>query len=152
MDRKVYFPSAGDSLAPTADAQYEAPHTLRGVATRDHDTIRRWAERHQAVPATGEATASGPPTVTVVDGGAGIRFNFPGVARFRPITWEEWFTNFDAHGLTFVYEEDVADRAYALFLARGQQHGRDQEDWFEAERQLKKSGTAPSARYRVIRA
>jgi hypothetical protein len=74
------------------------------VATRDHGVIRRWAERRQAEPATGEATASGPATADVRDGGVGIRFNFPGFARLRPIPWEEWFDNFERHQLTFVYE------------------------------------------------
>ena len=37
--------------------------------------------------------------------------------------------------------EDVARRAYELFLARGRQHGGDMEDWLEAERQLKGSNT-----------
>jgi hypothetical protein len=41
----------------------------------------------------------------VRDEGAGIRFNFPGVARFRAITWDEWFEHFDSHALTFVFEE-----------------------------------------------
>ena len=77
----------------------------RTHVTRNHDVIRRWATRRQAGPATGEATASGPSTVDVQDGGAGIRFNFPGVARFRAIDWAEWFANFDANDLVFVYEE-----------------------------------------------
>ena len=33
-------------------------------------------------------------------------------------------------------KDDVAQRAYELFLARGQGEGRDVEDWLEAERQL----------------
>jgi hypothetical protein len=32
--------------------------------------------------------------------------------------------------------DDVARRAYERFLARGATHGRDCEDWFEAEREL----------------
>jgi hypothetical protein len=76
------------------------------VLTRDHDAIRRWAEDRRAEPATGEATRSGPATVTVNDGGAGIRFNFPGHGAFRPITWDEWFANFDQHGCAFVYDDD----------------------------------------------
>jgi hypothetical protein len=67
------------------------------VATRDHEVIRAWATRCGAEPATGEATASGPATVHVNHGGAGIRFNFPGAARFRPIPWAEWFDNFERH-------------------------------------------------------
>jgi hypothetical protein len=76
------------------------------VSTRDHEVIRRWAAKRQAHPATGEATASGPATVNVNDGGAGIRFNFPGTGSFRPISWEEWFANFDRHLCAFVYETD----------------------------------------------
>src|SRR4051812_45733944 len=92
---------------------------LRVLATRDHHLICQWAERHGAEPATGEATPSGPATLAVNDGGAGIRFNFPGHARFRPISWAEWFDNFERHGLTFLFEEEVADRAYEYWQRRG---------------------------------
>ena len=47
---------------------------------------------------------SGPATADIQDGGAGIRFNFPALGRLRPITWEEWFDNFERHRLTFVYD------------------------------------------------
>jgi hypothetical protein len=32
--------------------------------------------------------------------------------------------------------ERIADRAYERFRMRGGEHGRDQEDWFDAERDL----------------
>ena len=76
------------------------------VFTRDHEVIREWAEKRQAVPATGEATASGPATVQVTDGGAGVRFNFPGTGTYRPISWDEWLENFDTHECAFVYDND----------------------------------------------
>jgi hypothetical protein len=76
------------------------------VFTRNHQLIRSWAEARQAEPATGEATRSGPATVDVNDGGAGIRFNFPGFGAFRPISWDEWFANFDHHECAFVYDND----------------------------------------------
>src|SRR5262245_63353331 len=76
------------------------------VFTRDHDAIRNWAARRQAEPATGEATSSGPATFRVNDGGAGVRFNFPGAGLFRPIAWDEWFANFDAYGCAFVFDND----------------------------------------------
>lgn len=38
--------------------------------------------------------------------------------------------------------EDVARRAYELFVARGAGHGRDLDDWLEAERQLAASAHA----------
>jgi hypothetical protein len=91
---------------PAVTAGTRRHDTVAGpVATRDRELITRWAARHRAEPATAEATLSGPATVDVHDGGAAIRFNFPGFGRFRPITWDEWFQDFDRHGLTFVYEE-----------------------------------------------
>ena len=77
------------------------------VATDDPELIRRWAVQHSAEPATGERTESGPATVDVHDGDAGIRFNFPAAGRFRCISWDEWFENFKAHDLMFVYERDM---------------------------------------------
>ena len=85
------------------------------IVTQDHDRIRQWAARHQAQPATGEASMSGPAAIDVRNQGVGIRFNFPGSGRFRPITWDEWFNQFDSHGLRFVYEREVADRGYDLW-------------------------------------
>jgi hypothetical protein len=69
------------------------------LATRDHEVIRRWAAKRTAEPATGEGV------VDINDGGAGIRFNFPGVSRFRPMSWGDWLEHFDHHRLTFIYEE-----------------------------------------------
>jgi hypothetical protein len=75
------------------------------LATRDHAIIREWARLHEAEPATGEESASGPAsTMKIVDGGSGLRFNFPGVSRFREISWSEWFDHFNRHDLTFVYD------------------------------------------------
>jgi hypothetical protein len=81
------------------------------VSTRDHQVIWKWARERGAEPSTGEATESGPPSaMKVADGGAGLRFNFPGVSRFRPIGWSEWFEHFDRHRLTFVYEKGEVGR------------------------------------------
>ena len=40
--------------------------------------------------------------------------------------------------------EDIAERAYALYLARGAQHGHDVEDWLQAERDLLDGGLDPA--------
>jgi hypothetical protein len=101
------------SLLPTAPihrvdlrtAEEQAPGSI--LATDDSALIREWARRHAAEPATGEATQSGPATVDVHDGGTGIRFNFPGVAKYRPITWDEWFENFRQYDLVFLFERDT---------------------------------------------
>ena len=45
-----------------------------------------------------------------------------------------------------ISKDDVARRAYELFLARGRAEGHDVEDWLEAERQLESESTAPSAK------
>jgi hypothetical protein len=135
------------------------PHRRAGsrvAATTDHQEILAWAARHVAQPATGQATGSGAATLDVNDGGAGIRFNFPGFARLRPISWEEWFDNFERHDLLFVYEEqdrdEVAARAYALWERHGG-NGRDREDWFQAERELQRDagGDAASVRYWIVK-
>jgi hypothetical protein len=80
---------------------------VRTRATRDRALIEQWAKRRGAEPATGEGTSSGGrAALEVKDGDAGIRFNFPGFARFRPISWAEWFDNFERFDLTFVFEID----------------------------------------------
>jgi hypothetical protein len=81
--------------------------STRVVLTRDHEVIRHWATERSAEPATGEATSSGPATLSNVnDGGAGIRFNFPGMGTFRPIEWDEWLANFDRHECAFVFDDE----------------------------------------------
>jgi hypothetical protein len=102
---------AGTTPVVLLTTDNETRHPAVAVAaTRDHQLIRRWAAQHQAEPATGETTASGPGTLDVNDGGAGIRFNFPAAGRFRPITWDEWFDNFETHELVFVYDRDTDGR------------------------------------------
>ena len=41
-----------------------------------------------------------------------------------------------------IHEEEIAQRAYELFVARGGEHGHDLEDWLEAERSLQKGAAA----------
>jgi hypothetical protein len=146
-----YMPLFNDVEAPLGSSTGASGNGPRAIATRDHAEIRRWSARHRAEPATGESTRSGPATLDVRDGGAGIRLNFPGMGRYRPITWDEWFEHFERHDLRFVYEEGIADRAYAVWEARGGAHGDDRRDWFEAERQLVTAGARPMNRYRITR-
>ena len=153
MDRDAKNPAVeSQERYSTATDRLSSEKTgATAVTTRDQGAIRRWAASHQAQPATGEASASGPATTQVADGGTGLRFNFPGFARFRSITWDEWFEHFDRHDLVFVYEEEVADRAHALWQARGAAPGHDRDDWFEAERQIGESSGPPPGRYRIVK-
>ena len=91
---------------PDVKADSEIDPAVQVLSTRDHEVIMRWAAKRHAEPATGEATRSGPASRSVQDGGAGIRFNFPGTGLFRPIAWDEWFENFDRHQLAFVYDNE----------------------------------------------
>jgi hypothetical protein len=145
--KEPFFPQP-DGFS-TVDRQ-TGSSAIRAIATQDHAVIQAWAARHRAEPATGIETASGPATVHVSDGGAVVRFNFPAAARFRPIRWEEWFEIFDRGRLVFIYEEEVPDRAYELWQARGKAHGHDLDDWLEAEHRLEGPAGPPSARYRFI--
>lgn len=38
-----------------------------------------------------------------------------------------------------VSDHDIAHRAYELYLARGQEHGHDLDDWLQAERELRQT-------------
>ena len=149
-------PSAGDRSAAGQGQGVQGRSGVRTRRTRDHATILRWAAMHQAEPATGEASDSGPASVKVNDGAPAVRFNFPGAAPFRPISWDEWLAHFDRHQLTFVYDEPdagrIAVRARELFEQRGCQHGRDREDWLRAEQEVRRDsgGGSSSIRYRIV--
>ena len=39
--------------------------------------------------------------------------------------------------------DQIAQHAYAMFIARGESHGQDVEDWLHAEAQLQEAGKTP---------
>jgi hypothetical protein len=43
-------------------------------------------------------------------------------------------------------QEAIARRAYELFLARGEQHGHDLDDWLQAEREFAKAAQSAVAK------
>jgi mRNA-degrading endonuclease HigB of HigAB toxin-antitoxin module len=45
----------------------------------------------------------------------------------------------DSHPRRDPITEAIARRAFELFVARGQQHGHDLDDWLQAERELAKA-------------
>ena len=149
--------SGGADIVPPIVAPSRNRPGVLTKATCDHADIIRWAAQHHAQPATGEATASGPAGRDVNDMGAGIRFNFPGFAPFRPILWDEWFENFDRNDLRFVFEEEdtaqIAARAYAHWQARGGASGFERDDWFAAKRDIQggAAGGAPDVRYWIVK-
>ena len=108
-DGPMIVPPFRVALVDAADPERDPD--VRTRATRDRSLIQAWARKRDAEPATGQATASGPAmSQSVNDQDAGIRFNFPGHSRYRPISWDEWFDHFDRHDLTFLFEVDEQGR------------------------------------------
>lgn len=70
-------------------------------STRDHETIRRWAEERNGRPAVVRGTGGG--------GDPGIiRIDFPGYSgdeSLEEVSWEEWFDKFDDNDLVFLYQD-----------------------------------------------
>lgn len=80
-------------------------------ALTDHDAIRRWADsrggRPTCIKGTGDEHDIGM-----------IRLDFPGYTggdALQPITWEQWFAQFDAKGLALVVQETTADGGRSHF-------------------------------------
>lgn len=70
--------------------------------TTDHDTIRKWAEKHGGKPAAVESTHSG-------DDVGIIRVMFPDAPQSEhdnlvEIDWEEFFREFDERELALLYD------------------------------------------------
>jgi hypothetical protein len=67
----------------------------------DHDRIRQWAEERDARPACVKGTGGKNDTGM-------IRLDFPGFSGARslqPISWTEWFRQFDANNLALLVQE-----------------------------------------------
>ena len=74
------------------------------IPTRDHEQIRRWAARHNAVPAEIKPFLfDGQPAVLHFLIGKGNK----GTAEIRPITWEMFFAQFDLLGLALAYDDNT---------------------------------------------
>jgi hypothetical protein len=75
--------------------------------TRDHDIIRRWAEKRGGRP-------------TMVEGTQILRIDFddPDGSRDEklvPVSWDEFFRVFDERGLEFLYQEHTHDGHISRF-------------------------------------
>lgn len=87
------------------------PKTHEAHRTRDHETIRRWAEERGGSPATVKATME--------DEHAGLlRIDFPdysGEESLEHVSWEEFFDKFDAEELDFLYQDETAEGELSRF-------------------------------------
>ncbi|HEY1025678.1 MAG TPA: hypothetical protein VGE26_10975 [Sphingobacteriaceae bacterium] len=80
--------------------------------THDHNTIQKWAEERGGVPAKIKGTGK------EEDEGV-LRIHFPENSdndeRFEEIGWVDFFENFDAHKLDFLYQDKKADGETSTF-------------------------------------
>jgi hypothetical protein len=71
----------------------------------DHDEIRQWAEERSAIPVHVKGTGG--------NGDIGIlRLHFPEFSnenkKLEPISWEDWFREFDRRNLALLVEDTTA--------------------------------------------
>ena len=74
--------------------------------TRDHDTIRTWAEARDGHPAKVDTGGKG--------GILRIDFGEPEEG-LKQISWEEFFEIFDTEGLQFLHQEKTEDGQISRF-------------------------------------
>ena len=83
----------------------------RSKQTHDHQVIKQWAEARNGMPARVIGTA--------VKGDEGIlRIHFPQFSKnddLEEISWEDFFTDFEADKLDFLYQEKKADGETSTF-------------------------------------
>jgi hypothetical protein len=85
--------------------------TYTAHITTDYETIREWAETRGGWPAMVARTARG-------DTACVLRIDFPaytGEGTLKPISWNEWFKEFDQNNLAFLYQERTADGKQTRF-------------------------------------
>jgi hypothetical protein len=94
--------------ATSPDEHQERPG--RTMVTTDHETIKRWADERGATPATVAGTEHG-------DQLGVLTFDFGGdEERLRHVSWDEWFSTFDARRLNFIYQEERSDGRQSNFF------------------------------------
>jgi hypothetical protein len=82
------------------------------TSTRDHDTIRAWAEKRGGKPATVKGTGSSKDDTGI------LRIDFPGYTgkdTLTEISWEDFFTKFDESKLEFLYQDKTSDGKESRF-------------------------------------
>ncbi len=86
--------------------------TGTGEKTTDHNKIQKWVEERGGRPATVKRTEKG--------GDAGIlRIDFPGYSgeqSLEPISWDEFFRQFDEKELAFLYQDKTSNGEQSRFF------------------------------------
>ena len=84
-------------------------------------------ERRRMARATTRTTATTPAAITEPDGSATVGIE----------TADDMPRDGNGSATTAPTYEEIAEAAYHRYLARGGQHGRDFDDWLDAERSLR---------------
>lgn len=94
----------------------------QSTVTTEHETIRAWAEEHDATPATVRGTQGGdaPGVLTLDVEGYGA-----GEEQLEHISWDAWFEKFESSELAFLYQEEKASGEDSTFFKL---IGRDESD------------------------
>lgn len=85
-------------------------HKASNVTT-DHEEIKNWVESRGGHPASVKRTREG-------DGSGILRIDFPGYeggGSLEPISWEEFFEQFESRKLAFLYQEKTASGEVSRF-------------------------------------
>jgi hypothetical protein len=111
-----------------------SPNPARRPASRQR-------ARQPADGSTGQAQGTERPEQAAELSGRSVQ-QAPGDAQIRgdltPNTAEPIGEPFESgHGHTEPTEQEIRERAYLMYLERGESHGRDFDDWVAAEQQLR---------------
>lgn len=85
--------------------------------TTDHDEIRRWAQKRDAVPTVVRSTHDS-------EGSGLLRFDMPGYDpgdALEEISWDEFFEIFEDNQLAMVYQEETSsgeESNFSKFVTR----------------------------------
>jgi hypothetical protein len=99
--------SSTESFIMAHSGQHDADVDYRAKRTRDHETIRRWAEERGGRP-------------TMVEGTQILRIDFDDPdgrqdEKLKPVSWDEFFRVFDDRDLEFLYQERTHDGGISRF-------------------------------------
>ncbi|HZI46971.1 MAG TPA: hypothetical protein VFD75_04190 [Pyrinomonadaceae bacterium] len=82
---------------------------MASKTTTDHETIRHWAEKRGAVPATVEGTEKDSEEAGI------LRFEFRKDGNLEPIDWDAFFDKFEESELAFLYQDKTAGGRLSRF-------------------------------------
>jgi hypothetical protein len=82
---------------------------MASKTTTDHETIRSWAEKRGAVPATVEGTEHDSEPAGI------LRLEFRKDANLEEVDWDAFFDKFEQSHLAFLYQDKTASGKVSRF-------------------------------------